>query len=41
MTPLHYASDLDRIDIVKILLQEGVDVNAFNEVSSMVYVVMK
>ena len=33
MTPLHYASLYGRTDIVKILLQEGADVNPFNEVS--------
>ena len=33
MTPLHYASYWGRIDIVKILLQEGADVNTFDEVS--------
>ena len=33
MTPLHHASEHGTIDIVKILLQEGADVNAFDEVS--------
>ena len=34
MTPLHYAIDCDRTDIVKILLEEGgVDVNAKDDVS--------
>ena len=33
MTPLHYAIEYGQIDIVKILLQEGADVNTLNKVS--------
>ena len=33
MTPLHLASEFGQIDIVKILLQKGADVNAVNSVS--------
>ena len=33
MTPLHYASYNGQSDVVKILLQEGADVNAVNSVS--------
>ena len=33
MTPLYWASDRGRTDIVKILLEEGADVNAKSNVS--------